>query len=181
MWVKPWRRCKFHFSFFVTLSSNDKKKKLQRTVWCKPFIDLCVHYSFAHLSIHNLQICDQMFSYLIFPSQVYGFKLQRSKGAELRILIVFCYYAILGISALTAFNVSSRQLQEFSSELDAYFLCERGGIGNNCDRSGFESFTNPALVTIGFILVGIYPAINLVYVIHSADLKSLKQKCQCLK
>ena len=94
---------------------------------------------------------------------------------------MFCYYAILGIGALTAFNVSSRQLQEFSNELDAYFLCERGGTGNNCDRSGFERLTNPALVTIGFILVGIYPAINLVYVIHSADLKSLKQKCQCLK
>ena len=25
MWVKPWRRCKIHFSIFVTLSSNDKK------------------------------------------------------------------------------------------------------------------------------------------------------------
>ena len=99
----------------------------------------------------------------------------------MRILIVFCYYAILGISALTAFNVSSQQLQEFSNALDAYFLCERGGIRNNCDRSGFESLTNPTLVTIGFILVGIYPAINLVYVIHSADLKSLKQKCQCFK
>ena len=111
---------------------------------------------------------------------MYGFKVQRSKGAEVRILIVFCYYAILGVCALTSLNVSSRQLQEFSSELDAYF-CERGGIGNNCDRSGFESLSNPALVTIGYILVGIYPAINLVYVIHFADLKSLKQKFQCFK
>ena len=99
----------------------------------------------------------------------------------MRILIVFCYYGILGIGALTAFNVTSHKLQEFSNALDAYFLCERGGIGNSCDRSGFESLTNPTLVTIGFILIGIYPAINLVYVIHSADLKSLKQKCQCFK
>ena len=112
---------------------------------------------------------------------MYGFKLQRSKGAELRILIVFCYYAILGIAALTAFNVTSHKLQGFSNALDAYFLCERGGIESKCDRSGFERLTNPTLVTIAFILIGLYPAINLVYVIHSADLKSLKQKCQCFK
>ena len=112
---------------------------------------------------------------------MFGFKLQRSKGAEVRILIVFCYYAILGIFVIAVFNVASRQLREFSSALDAYFLCERGGIGNNCDRSGFESFTNPALVTITYSLCGIYPAVNLVYVIHIADLKSLKQKCHCFK
>ena len=94
----------------------------------------------------------------------------------MRILIVFCYYTIVGSSALIAFNVTSQKLQKFSNEVDAYFLCERGGIGNKCDRSGFESLTNPALQTIAFILVGIYPAINLVYVIHIADLKNLKPK-----
>ena len=108
--------------------------------------------------------------------KVYGFKLRRSKGAEVRILIVFCYYTIVGTSTLTAFSVISHKLQEFSNALDAYFLCERGGIGNKCDRSGFESLTNPTLQTIAFILVGIYPAINLVYVIHIADLRNLKQK-----
>ena len=111
---------------------------------------------------------------------MYGFKLQKSKGAEVRILIVFCYYVIVGASALIAFNVTSQKLQSFSSELDAYFLCEREGTGQICDRSGFESLTDPALQTIAFILVGIYPAINLVYVIHIADLKSLKQKICCL-
>jgi len=95
----------------------------------------------------------------------------------LRVLIVFSYYAILGVSALTALCISSRSLQGYSIALDAYFLCERNGTGAECDRSGFESFTNPALVTIGYILVGIYPAVNLVYVIHIADLKDLKQRC----
>ena len=94
---------------------------------------------------------------------------------------MFCYYTILGIIGVTGFNASSLELRNFSSELDAYFLCERGGIDNNCDRSGFESLTNPALVTITYSIIEIYPAINLVYVIHIADLKSLKQKCQCFK
>ena len=94
---------------------------------------------------------------------------------------MFCYYAILGIIGVTGFNASSLELRNFSNELDAYFLCERGGIDNNCDRSGFESLTNPALVTITYSIIEIYPAINLVYVIHIADLKSLKQKCQCFK
>ena len=96
----------------------------------------------------------------------------------MRILIVFCYYTIVGASALIAFNVTSHKLQKFSNEVDAYFCCERGGIGNNCHvyQRRFESLTNPALQTIAFILVGMYPAINLVYVIHIADLKNLKQK-----
>jgi len=95
----------------------------------------------------------------------------------LRVLIVFSYYAIVGVSAQTALCISSRSLQGYSNALDAYFLCERNGIGAECDRSGFESFTNPALVTIGYTLIGIYPAVNLVYVIHIADLKNLKQRC----
>ena len=107
--------------------------------------------------------------------QVYGFNLKRSKGAELRVLIVFSYYAILGISALTAFTISSRDLPGYSSALHLYLLCERNGIGTECDRSGFESFTNPALVTVGYVLVGIYPAVNLVYVIHLRDIKNLKE------
>ena len=52
---------------------------------------------------------------------------------------------------------------------------------NKCDRSEFESLTNPALVTLAYCFVAIFPAVNLVYVIHINDLKSLKQKCQCFK
>jgi len=109
---------------------------------------------------------------------VYGFNLKRSKGAELRILIVFSYYAILGIGGLTSIIVSSRNLQGYSNARDIYFLCERNGIGAECDRSGFESYiTDSGLMTVGSILVHIYPAVNLVYVIHIADLKNLKQRC----
>ena len=61
------------------------------------------------------------------------------------------------------------------------FSVREGGIENKCDQSGFESLTNPALVTVGYSLIEIYPAVNLVYVIHIADLKSLKQKCHCFK
>jgi len=115
---------------------------------------------------------------LKFYPQVYGFNLKRSKGAELRILIVFSYYVILGIGGLTSIIVSSRNLQGYSNARNIYFLCERNGIGAECDRSGFESYaTDPGLATVGFILLHIYPAVNLVYVIHIADLKNLKQRC----
>ena len=119
----------------------------------------------------------QLYLCLKFYLQVYGFNLKRSKGAELRILIVFSYYAILGISGLTAIIVSSRNLQGFSNARNIYFLCERNGTGAECDRSGFESYTNPGLFILSSILGYIYPAVNLVYVIHIADLKSLKQGC----
>ena len=119
----------------------------------------------------------QLYLQLKFYPQVYGFNLKRSKGAELRILIVFSYYAILGISGLTAITASSRNLSGYYNARNTYFLCERNGIGAECDRSGFESYINPGLAIVGFILVDIYPAVNLVYVIHIADLKNLKQRC----
>jgi len=108
---------------------------------------------------------------------MYGFNLKRSRGAELRILIVFSYYSVLGISALTTIIASSRNLQGFSDARNIYFLCERNGIGAECDRSGFESYTNPGLLIVRTILLYIYPAVNLVYVIHMTDLKNLKQRC----
>ena len=45
---------------------------------------------------------------------------------------------------------------------------------NKCDRSEFESLTNPALVTLAYCLVAIFPAVNLVYVIHINDPKESK-------
>jgi len=97
----------------------------------------------------------------------------------LRILIVFSYYAILGISGLTSIIVSSRNLQGFSNARNIYFLCERNGIGAECDRSGFESYTNPGLFILSSILGSIYPAVNLVYVIHIADLAKEPETEMC--
>jgi len=104
---------------------------------------------------------DDSYTYLhlkLYP-QVYGFNLKRSKGAELRILIVFSYYAILGIGGLTSIIVSSRNLQGYSNARNIYFLCERNGIGAECDRSGFESYiTDSGLMTVGSILLHISSA-----------------------
>ena len=107
------------------------------------------------------------------PIQSYGFKLKKSKGAEIRVLIVFCYCTVFGIGALTALNRASYVLQEYSDELNAYFVCESVGTTSSsmCDRSGFERLNNPELATIGYFLFGVYPVVNLVYVIHISALK----------
>ena len=115
-----------------------------------------------------------IFMFKILSSGVW---IQSKEIKGLRILIVFSYYAILGIGGLTSI-VSSRNLQGFSNAHNIYFLCERNGIGAECDRSGFESYTTDlGLMTVGSILLHIYPAVNHVYVIHIADLKNLKQRC----
>jgi len=119
-----------------------------------------------------------LFMFKILSSGVW-IQSKEIKGSRIAdfILIVFSYYAILGISGLTSIIVSSRNLQGFSNARNIYFLCERNGTGAECDRSGFESYTNPGLFILSSILGYIYPAVNLVYVIHIADLKNLKQRC----
>ena len=115
---------------------------------------------------------------MVLLLQSYGFKLKKSKGAEIRVLIVFCYNMALGLCAQTYFSRASKMIPELFDELEEYFDCESVGTnGSTCDRSGFERLTDPELATMGYFLVGVYPVVNLVYVIHIGDLRKwvLKQ------
>ena len=64
--------------------------------------------------------------------------------------------------------MSSAVLGDLQHELREYFACERCGVisGLVCDRSGFERFTNPTLITVAYSLLALYPVITLVYVLR---------------
>ena len=104
------------------------------------------------------------------------------QSAEVKMLIICCYYVILGLGVSLTFSISSAYLNSLQNELQDYFECEECGIdvdsGQTCDRSQYERFTNPALKTIGYSLFAFYPVVTLIYIVpFSAVAKYVKRMC----
>ena len=99
--------------------------------------------------------------------------------AERKILIVFVYYVFLSSLALFTFSQVTRDDVAFAVALQRYFECESKGVDpdNPCDKSGYESFiVNTALSSISFISLGLYPLVNLVFVIDVQEFKQWLKK-----
>ena len=81
--------------------------------------------------------------------------------------------------ALLTYSLATRDTEPFISELLSYFECERRGVNQNmpCDTSGFERFfVSIVLSSISFILIGLYPVLNLIFVIDFQELKNLLKR-----
>ena len=94
--------------------------------------------------------------------------------AEKKVLIVFLYYVILGVVSLVSFGISARTGSMFSSALKSYFVCESTNAGN-CDdeRAAAARNTFPGLTNASYILLALYPLVNLVYAFNFNELKEI--------
>ena len=97
--------------------------------------------------------------------------------AEKKLLVVFCYYVILATVALTAFTLSTRNSSSIIKGIQKYFLCEQGGHNSSspCSRD-FERHSNPSVTTLAYVLLGLFPAVNLIYAVNMKELKEMAQK-----
>ena len=93
--------------------------------------------------------------------------------AEKKILIIFCYYVILGVIALTTFTLATKNEQRVGEEITLYFTCESLGTEMNCasQRSSYQALLYPALNCLSYVLLGIFPAINLIFAVNIEELK----------
>ena len=57
-----------------------------------------------------------------------------------------------------------------------YFNCERNGANPNCNRGSFENESYPGLTALSYVLLGLFPAVNFLYVINFKELS-----CWCRK
>ena len=91
------------------------------------------------------------------------------KEAEVKVIIISCCFAVLGLGATLAFAISSRSLDGIMSEVLDYFECELNGVNPDqpCERSGFERLLNPASKVIGYAALALYPVITLIYFIRA--------------
>ena len=92
---------------------------------------------------------------------------------------MFCYYAVLAVVALTTFTISTRNDEMSAGIIAKHFICERNGVvdpGRSCDRSHVEGLGNPAWTTMSYILLGIFPIVNLIYAVN---VQELREYCTC--
>ena len=107
-------------------------------------------------------------------------KIKKSKNifqfgtAEKKLLIVFSYYIMLSSIALTTFTILTRNNEILISGIKEYFFCEQGGFDpeNLCTRD-YLKYTYPCLNTTSYVLLSLFPVVNLIYAINLKELKAL--------
>ena len=100
--------------------------------------------------------------------------------AQKKLLIVFCYYVVLCVVALTSYTVTTKNTPIMVKSAKKHFFCEQSGHDPNepCSRSEFEKLTNASGITLSYtLLMAVFPAVNLVYVVNIRELKELWKKC----
>lgn len=103
--------------------------------------------------------------------------------AERKVLIVFCYYMVLAVVALTTFTISTRNDEVAIRIIAKHFICEQSGFDpeGSCDRSRVEEQGNPVWTTMSYILLGIFPIVNLIYAVNIQELKEHCLMCSSWK
>ena len=101
--------------------------------------------------------------------------------AERKVLIIFCYNIMVVAIALIAFSVTTRNGVQFAAAVTNYWRCELTGVDpeNPCDelKASLEGLLFPVLTSFAYILAGISPAVNLVFVVNISELKQKFKTC----
>ncbi len=100
---------------------------------------------------------------------------------EKKILIAFCYYVLLGVISLSALIRIIQNNEVIARGFEKYFICESTGIDpddpEECDKSEFEQYRTPELVTCSFAVAGIFSAVNLIFAVNVKEYKLSFIKC----
>ena len=98
---------------------------------------------------------------------------------EIKVLLVLCYYVILGTAVLTIFTIDLTDIYTHKSVLLQYFACEGKGLlpSSNVSRcamleKSIHTSFNPIPTSVAIVILGFLPAVNLVYVVKLSDLKT---------
>ena len=120
-------------------------------------------------------------------SKIYKLTVMPSWALELKVLLILCFYIIIGAAVLALFT---RELIVMSMKaiILEYFLCESKGMLPNSNESrcvhleqSVEEIFNPISSAVAImIFIGLVPSVNLIYVLNFSDLKSkLKNLMAC--
>lgn len=102
---------------------------------------------------------------------------------ETKVLIVLCYYIILGAAVLSIFtNVLIKV--NINAFID-YFSCERNGLPppnskiSNCEKekNTIQESVDPIPSAVAIVILGFLPVVNLVYVVNLSELRSKIKTC----
>ena len=98
----------------------------------------------------------------------------RQRTAKIKLLIIFSYFFMFLVISQTALTLSLRKQAKFEAQLKTYFCCESAGMnpGPSCERS-FERLSDSASIVISYVMLGLYPIANLVFVVNIKELKEI--------
>jgi len=86
------------------------------------------------------------------------------------------------VVAFSAFTVTTRNGTLFAAAIAEYWQCESAGLNseNSCDglRDSLRPLANPGLTSASYILLGIFPAVNLIFAVNVKEIKK-KVKTWC--
>ena len=101
---------------------------------------------------------------------------------EFKILIIFiCYFVITAVS-LIAFTILGVVGPKFEEHLGEYFACEATGAipGKDCSRPQ-DRLSGIIIYTLSRCLLGLFPLVNLIYVVNGKELKQTFQRRKTLQ
>ena len=90
--------------------------------------------------------------------------------AERKIFVVFLYYLFSGALQLTTFSIYVRNINHNFNILYSYFTCQRSGLDDSCT---LETKKNPFWALFAFIVLFLFPVINLYFAMKLSDFKVL--------
>ena len=98
--------------------------------------------------------------------------------AERKLLIVFVYYVVLTVISITAFTLIVQDADRLFLARLQYFECKRKGVdpNNPCDPNIHIKLEHVALTSLSYILLGLFPVVNFVFVISVRELKEQLRK-----
>jgi len=93
-------------------------------------------------------------------------------------LSLLCYYIIIGVLSLINLTVGINEIDPFLKDLTNYFICHLGGDDPMCQqfRREFEKHHHVKMNVFTYLLIALIPWVDLLFAIHSQDVKWLIQK-----
>ena len=106
-------------------------------------------------------------------SEVYAHikKVLKLHSGEVKVLVISCYFTIFAVFIITTFTINNVLKQaKLISAIMNNFACEATGTVNECDRS-FVDLRGDIFSILTFVLIGLFPIVNLIYVLNIRELK----------
>ena len=91
-------------------------------------------------------------------------------------LIVLCYYVLLGAAVLTIFTMALTEFQDLVDRVLSLIACPTAGtLASTCNNI---KLSNPYPSTVAIVILGFLPTINFIYVVKIKELKNKLKCCQ---
>jgi len=97
---------------------------------------------------------------------------------EVKMLLLLSYYVIAGVVSLISFTIDVENADLILEQLINYFNCHLGGNDPICEefRWRFEDYSNSKLGIISNLLIALITWVNLLFAIHTQDVKWIIQR-----